>query len=75
MLSTDLALLFSGVSLLTSITLFTYASRKIKSIESRVSHIEDSQQPISVVIPQQPHYMPYRYPPVSPTAPPTQVSI
>lgn len=70
---TELVVALSGISLLTSITLFAHLIRRIKTVESRVAHVEEMQRPISVVVPQQ-QYVPYGYP-ISPTAPPLQVSI
>jgi hypothetical protein len=75
-LPTELILTLSGVSLITSITLFAHLIRRMKAIEARVAHNEEVQRPVAVVIPQerQQQYLPYGYP-ISPTAPPLQVSI
>lgn len=71
-LPNELVLTLSGISLLTTITLFTHLIRRMKSVESRISHVEETPRPLSVVVPQQqPPYIPYGYP----TAPPLQVSI
>lgn len=69
----ELIIALSGITLLTSATLFAHLICRIKMVESRVAHVEELQRPISVVVPQQ-QYVPYGYP-ISPTAPPLQVSI